>query len=157
MKYVALGGCGDMARFAVQTALNFDFVEQIIVADRDGATATEFAGECGPRVGHTEIDVRDESSLLGLLQGVDAVLNDVGPYFKFGPTVLQAAIEAKCNYVDLNDDWEATVEMLDLDEPLTLPRYHPDIKNSYNVMVASEAVAGAYVREVCRAVRLLVK
>lgn len=33
MRVIAVGGCGGMGRFAVQTALTFDFVDQLIIAD----------------------------------------------------------------------------------------------------------------------------
>ena len=33
MKVLALGGSGGMGRYAVETALTFDGIEQIIVAD----------------------------------------------------------------------------------------------------------------------------
>jgi hypothetical protein len=32
IKALALGGCGDMGRYAVQTALDFDFIDQIVIA-----------------------------------------------------------------------------------------------------------------------------
>jgi hypothetical protein len=32
VRVIAMGGCGGMGRFAVQTALTFDFVDQIVVA-----------------------------------------------------------------------------------------------------------------------------
>ena len=50
MKVLALGGCGGMGRYAVRTALEFDFVEEVVVADRDGDAASRFAHECGPVV-----------------------------------------------------------------------------------------------------------
>ena len=51
IRVVALGGCGGMGQFAVRTAVDFDFVEEIVVADRDQARAREFAErgyELGP-------------------------------------------------------------------------------------------------------------
>ena len=39
-------------------------------------------------------------------------MNTVGPYYRFGVQVLDACIEAKCNYLDINDDWEPTLAML---------------------------------------------
>lgn len=116
MRVIAMGGCGGMGRFAVQTALTFDFVDQIVVADRNGEAAATFTEECGPKATHQEIDVQDYSKLVGLLKGADVVLADVGPYYKFGMPVLRAAIETGCHYIDINDDWEPTLEMLDLDE-----------------------------------------
>jgi saccharopine dehydrogenase-like NADP-dependent oxidoreductase len=116
MRVVALGGCGGMGRFAVRTALTYDFVDEIIIADLDGERARAFAQECGQKVSHNEIDVEDSSALTSLLSDADMVLTTVGPYYKFGVPILRAAIEVGCNYIDINDDWEPTLEMLDLDE-----------------------------------------
>jgi saccharopine dehydrogenase-like NADP-dependent oxidoreductase len=115
MKVIAVGGCGGMGQFAVRTALTFDFVREIVVADRDGARARAFAERCGPKAAPMELDVLDEKALSSALRGKDVVLATVGPYYRFGLPVLRAAIAAGCDYVDINDDWEPTLEMLDLD------------------------------------------
>ncbi len=116
MKVVALGGCGGMGMFAVRTALDFDFVEEIVIADLDGERARAFAEQCGPKAKSARVDVQDPEALSRILEGVDVVLTTVGPYFRFGVPILKAAIKAGCHYIDINDDWEPTLEMLDLDE-----------------------------------------
>ena len=116
IKVLALGGCGDMGRFAVQTALDFDFVDQIIIADIDKNSAEKFARQCGSKAGFAQIDVENKKGLLDLLSGTDVVLNTVGPYYRFGVQVLEACIESGCHYLDINDDWEPTLDMLELDE-----------------------------------------
>jgi saccharopine dehydrogenase-like NADP-dependent oxidoreductase len=115
MRVVALGGCGGMGRFAVRTALTYEFVDEIIIADLDGERARAFAQECGQKVSHKQIDVEDSSALKSLLSDADIVLTTVGPYYKFGVPILRSAIEVGCHYIDINDDWEPTLEMLDLD------------------------------------------
>lgn len=116
MKVVALGGCGGMGQFAVRTGLGFDFIDEIVVADRDGERARSFAERCGPKVSALELDVEDSQGLAHVLEGVDVVLAAVGPYFRFGVPILRAAIKARCHYIDINDDWEPTLEMLELDD-----------------------------------------
>ena len=59
MRVIALGGCGGMGRFAVRTALNYDFVKEIIIADRNREMARSLANECGSKAGYREIDVKD--------------------------------------------------------------------------------------------------
>jgi saccharopine dehydrogenase (NAD+, L-lysine-forming) len=44
----------------------------------------------------------------------DIVINTVGPFYRHGTKVLAAAIEAKKNYVDICDDYDATRELLAL-------------------------------------------
>ena len=36
IRVVALGGCGGMGQFAVRTAIHFDFIDEIVIADRIG-------------------------------------------------------------------------------------------------------------------------
>jgi saccharopine dehydrogenase-like NADP-dependent oxidoreductase len=105
-----------MGRYAAKTAVSFDFVERLTVADLDARAAERLASTLGAKAGAAGIDVTDAVSLERLLAGTDAVLNTVGPFFRFGPPVLRAAIRARCHYLDINDDWESTVAMLDMDD-----------------------------------------
>jgi saccharopine dehydrogenase-like NADP-dependent oxidoreductase len=116
MIVVALGGCGGMGRHAVRTALEFDQVDQILIADRDKSRAAQFARSCGDKTAPWEIDVTNSKSLAKLLDLGDVVLNTVGPFYQLGVPILKTAIETGCNYLDINDDWEPTLEMLKLDE-----------------------------------------
>jgi len=100
----------------VATALRYPFIAQIIIADRDRERAAAFAGACGPKASAVSLDAEDEDALRQLLRRADVVLNTAGPFYRFGIKVLRAAIEAGCHYLDINDDWEPTLEMLEMDE-----------------------------------------
>jgi saccharopine dehydrogenase-like NADP-dependent oxidoreductase len=114
MKVIALGGTGGMGRYAVRTAAGFDFVKEIVIADRDGEAAGRLATEVGEKATSTAVDVRDTAALKAVVARGDVVLNTVGPFFRFGPPILRAVIETGRNYLDICDDWEPTLEMLDL-------------------------------------------
>ena len=116
MKVLALGGSGGMGRYAVETALTFDGIEQIIVADINEEAASNFANSLPQKVVGIGLDVTDRSKLTEIMLNVDVVLNTVGPFFKYGPPVLEAAIEGGCHYLDINDDWEPTLDMLKMHE-----------------------------------------
>jgi len=116
MKVLALGGSGGMGRWAARTAATLQEVEQLVVADLNGESAVEFACTLGPKAKGIALDVTDPDALHSALTQADAVLNTVGPFYRFGTLVLQAAIRAKCHYVDICDDWEPTLELLALDE-----------------------------------------
>ena len=105
-----------MGRFAVKTVLGFDFLDQIIIADLNRKSAENFARQCGSKTSFAQIDVENKKDLHDLLSETDVVLNTVGPYYRFGVQVLEACIEAGCHYLDINDDWEPTLDMLELDE-----------------------------------------
>jgi saccharopine dehydrogenase-like NADP-dependent oxidoreductase len=114
MRAIVLGA-GGMGQYAAKTAVRFEFVDELIIADLDGAAARCVAAALGPKARHATVDVTDAGALVHLLGDADAVLNTVGPFFRFGPPVLRAAIGAKCHYFDINDDWESTVAMLEMD------------------------------------------
>lgn len=114
MKLLILG-CGGMGRYAAKTASTLDFIEELTVADLDLETARRLASALGTSTHAAGVDVTDRIALEHLLRRADVVLNTVGPFFRFGPPVLRAALAAGCHYLDINDDWESTVAMLDMD------------------------------------------
>jgi saccharopine dehydrogenase-like NADP-dependent oxidoreductase len=115
MKIVALGA-GGMGRYAGRTAASFDFVDEIVVGDLNEAAAKSFANSLGKKARPMRVDVTDPASLDIALAGADAVLNSVGPFYRLGPPVLEAAIRNRVHYLDLNDDWESTEAMLAFDD-----------------------------------------
>ena len=116
LKIAALGGCGGMGAIAVQTLIKQNFFGEIIVVDIDFDRVNQFVQNCkDQRLKARQLDITDKKALYELLAPVDIVMNTVGPYYKFGVPVLQTAIDAKCHYIDLNDDWKPTLDMLSLD------------------------------------------
>ncbi|MEV4251239.1 saccharopine dehydrogenase NADP-binding domain-containing protein, partial [Streptosporangium canum] len=118
MRILALGGPGAMGRIAVRVATGLPGVQEIVVADRDVDAARRLVRElAGSRVRMSarEVDVADEVQLEAALAGADIVLNTVGPFYRFGLGVLRAAIRTRTHYLDICDDWEPTLQMLDLD------------------------------------------
>jgi saccharopine dehydrogenase-like NADP-dependent oxidoreductase len=114
-RVLALGGCGEVGRYAVRTLLREEPLAEVVVADLDGERASAWAAECGPRVTARRLDVTDEGALRSALAEVDVVMNTVGPYFRFGVPVLRASLEVGRSYLDVCDDWEPTLRMLELD------------------------------------------
>ncbi|MDO1451869.1 saccharopine dehydrogenase NADP-binding domain-containing protein [Rhodocytophaga aerolata] len=116
MKVILLGA-GGMGRWAAHTAVSFKLITRLTVADHNLAYARQLADHCGSKAQAMALDVTDQRALLRALQAHDVVLNCVGPYYRFGLPTLKAAIEAGCHYLDLCDDWEPTLEILQLSEP----------------------------------------
>ncbi|GAB4352763.1 MAG: saccharopine dehydrogenase NADP-binding domain-containing protein [Candidatus Abyssubacteria bacterium] len=112
MRIVALGGCGVIGTATVKAFLNMTEAAEIIIADRNGKAALDMAKGLGTRVTAAEVNVENAAQLDRILANADIVLNTVGPFYRFGPSVLQAAIRTKTHYIDINDDWEPTLEML---------------------------------------------
>ncbi|MCK7621620.1 saccharopine dehydrogenase NADP-binding domain-containing protein [Streptomyces sp. RS10V-4] len=117
MKLLALGGAGAMGRVAARVAAALPGVHELVIADRDldaARRAAALAAGSPVPVRATRVDVTDERELHAALAEADAVVNTVGPYYRYGLDVLRAAIRTGTHYLDICDDWEPTVEMLEL-------------------------------------------
>ena len=115
MKILAIGGCGSMGRYAMRAIQNFSAIEEIIIADINKETAEVFADSLNHKVSAIRLDVNDASALKQAMGHINIVVNTCGPYFKFGAPILSAAISSGCNYIDICDDWEPTIDMMKLD------------------------------------------
>jgi saccharopine dehydrogenase-like NADP-dependent oxidoreductase len=114
MKILAIGGCGSMGRYAMRAVQNYSAIEEIIIADINKETAEAFAESLNQKVSAIQLDVNDASALKQAMENIDIVVNTCGPYFKFGAPILSAAISSGCNYIDICDDWEPTIDMMKL-------------------------------------------
>ena len=63
MKILALGGSGGMGRFAVETAMHFDSIEKIIVADINEQSAIDFAYSMNEKVSGIGLDITNTEKL----------------------------------------------------------------------------------------------
>ena len=115
MRILAIGGSGSMARYAMRATQNFSAVDEIVIADINKEAANSFASTLNNKVSAIQLDVTDSKALKNSMKGVDTVVNTCGPFFKFGTPILSTAISSGCNYVDICDDWEPTLDMLNLD------------------------------------------
>ncbi len=120
-KIVVLGGCGGIGSVAVRALTATDDYSRIVVADQRADAAQEYAVSLASETGRAGIvgeavDAASPESVAGVIGGADAVLNCVGPFYRFGPPLLEAAIDAGIDYVDVCDDLDATVRELGLDE-----------------------------------------
>jgi saccharopine dehydrogenase-like NADP-dependent oxidoreductase len=112
MRVLAVGGAGGMGRHACRIAASLNRIDDLVVTDLDEGRAAAFAATIGPPARAFGLDVTDEKPLLAALREADAVINTAGPFFRFGVPVLRAAIMAGCDYLDICDDWEPTLDML---------------------------------------------
>ena len=113
---VVLGGAGGVGRVAVETLTHLTGVDEVVVTDLHLAAAEAVVAELGSaKLTPAAVDVADHDALVALLGRADVVLNCVGPFYRFGPPTLRAAIAAGVGYVDICDDLDATRALLDLD------------------------------------------
>ncbi|WP_238997379.1 saccharopine dehydrogenase NADP-binding domain-containing protein, partial [Mycolicibacterium sp. CBMA 361] len=104
-----------MGAHACRVLASAEEIAEVIVADRNEQAAHALAEQLGPRARALALDISNAAMLGDALIDVDIVLNTAGPFYRFGPLVLRAAITARTHYLDICDDFEPTLEMLDLD------------------------------------------
>ncbi len=105
-----------MGAYASRTLAADAAVDEVIVADIDEASALAVVEDTGSKTTALRLDIYDDEALRTALKGVDVVLGTAGPFYRHGRHVLEAAIEAGIDYLDICDDWEPTLQMLELDE-----------------------------------------
>jgi lysine 6-dehydrogenase len=116
MRFVVLGGAGDMGNQAVRTLASQPGVSEVMVAELNLAAAEKLAAELAGPVRACRVDATDHQALVEAIRGYDVALGFVGPFVYFEGSVARAAIEAGVNYVSIADDYEAAREALALDE-----------------------------------------
>ena len=104
-----------MGQAAVRAIAEFREVSQILVLDRDPARARDLVDDVGP-VAQAETFDADRDDLLRHLSDASVVLSTLGPFTRFGERILRSAVAAGCDYVDINDDWEPTLDVLALSD-----------------------------------------
>ena len=115
MNIVVLGGCGDMGSHVVRELLAHSEAT-VTIADYRLERAKELASELGERARAAFVDANDEFSLLSVLEGADAAVGCIGPFYAFAAKMAKAAVKAGVNYVDICDDYGPIEELFALDE-----------------------------------------
>jgi saccharopine dehydrogenase (NAD+, L-lysine-forming) len=116
-KVLILGACGGIGSVATRALLTSDLVDSLVLSDYNQPLLEKFCEELSDaRVSACSLDVNDQASLKNSIQECDVVVNCVGPFYKYGPPILRAAIEVGRDYVDICDDLDATIAQLELDE-----------------------------------------
>ena len=116
---LVLGGAGGVGEVACRALATAAEVDTLVVADQEaeaaGALAARLSRTAVGRVRHLGVDVGDPTALRAAMADADLVVNCAGPFYRYGPPTLQAAIEAGVDYLDVCDDLEPTQRMLALD------------------------------------------
>ena len=117
MKILVLGGAGQEGRRTVSDLIDSEQVKSVVIGDLNLDAANELKMELSnDKVSTLQIDATVNAELIKAMKDVDVAATFVGPYYRFGVPILKAAIEAGCNYVDICDDAEPTMELLELHE-----------------------------------------
>ena len=114
-KVTVLGGGGAVGSIAAETLAGSGVFSDITVADINTAAARRVAGKLkGIKAYALDFDADSPQSIRKTIYDSAVVLNCVGPFYRYGPTILRTVIDARINYVDVCDDFDATEKMLDM-------------------------------------------
>ena len=112
--FLVLGGAGDMGS-AVVRDLVFSKVESVEIGDYNKAGTNKLVREL--KNSQTDVkglfvDASKKKELVEAISRSDIVVNAVGPFYKFESMIVDAAIEAGRDYVDICDDYDATLQVM---------------------------------------------
>lgn len=113
-----LGGAGVVGSICVRTLARTGAFAHIRVADADYERARRLADALGGEpagISAVRVDATDPLSIRAAVEGSSVAVNCIGPFYRFGPQVLSAVCDARVNYVDVCDDFDATEKILAMD------------------------------------------
>ena len=117
MRYAVLGGAGIEGTGIVRDLVNSG-VGEVVIADCNVEKAQTLAAELAStrtRVSAAFVDADDHIGMVDVMKKSDVVASALGPFYKYGVKTVRAAIDARVPYVDINDDYDATEAVLELD------------------------------------------
>jgi saccharopine dehydrogenase-like NADP-dependent oxidoreductase len=113
MRIVVLGGCGNMGRGVVGDLIAHTAAE-VVIADYRFQHAQDYAEQLGTGASAEAVDANDPASLAAVLDGADAAVGAIGPFYRYALPMATAAVQAGVHYVDLCDDYGPVEELLGL-------------------------------------------
>jgi lysine 6-dehydrogenase len=120
MRVLVVGGAGAMGRWTVRDLTESEGVDEVVVADLDGARAREAAGWSAARSGSNgtaqvsalALDAGDPDALRRAFDGADVVCNCA--VFSLNLPVMEACADTGTHYVDLGGLFHTTRRQLTL-------------------------------------------
>ncbi|HOJ71955.1 MAG TPA: saccharopine dehydrogenase NADP-binding domain-containing protein [Syntrophorhabdaceae bacterium] len=108
MKVLVVGGTGGMGQGVARDLIKQAQIQNVVLGDInvDPARVQEKL-RASEKIALRLLDVNDHNGLVEAIKGVDVVVNCAGPFYKTAVAVAKAAVEARVNYIDICDDYEA--------------------------------------------------
>jgi saccharopine dehydrogenase-like NADP-dependent oxidoreductase len=116
---VLLLGCGEIGKEALRDLYHYGIFEEIIVGTRNLSNSSDFISALNgrsTRIKQISIDISNADAVADLMKGCAVAVNCAGPNYKYELPVAKAAIKSRVPLVDINDEYEITYKMYDLDE-----------------------------------------
>lgn len=118
MKALLLG-CGEIGKEALRDLYDYGIFEEIIVGTLTLLNSNSFIPSLlgrSTKIREVRIDISDSDAVAELMKGCTVAVNCAGPNYKYELPVAIAAIKARVPLVDVNDEYEITYKMYELDE-----------------------------------------
>lgn len=108
MRALVVGGTGGMGQGVARDLIKQERITNVILGDlRVDPERVQEKLRLSSKVSVQGIDVYDHDALVRTIRQADVVINCAGPFYKTAVAVAMAAVEAKVNYIDICDDYEA--------------------------------------------------
>jgi saccharopine dehydrogenase-like NADP-dependent oxidoreductase len=114
MNVLVLGGCADMAVPLNKLLKEDREIKSVVLSDINLEKAKKLAEAYGPKFSAASVDANDAEQVKALMAGKDMVYCFVGPFYRFEKKLAGCAIEAGVNYVSICDDYDAYLEVIEL-------------------------------------------
>jgi lysine 6-dehydrogenase len=109
MEALVLGGTGGMGQGVARDLIKQEQIKKVILGDINiDPSRVQDKLRASGKVSLRQIDVNDHEGLVRTIKDADVVINCAGPFYKTAVAVARAAVEARVNYIDICDDYEAT-------------------------------------------------
>ncbi len=108
MKALVLGGTGGMGQGVARDLIKQEQITKVTLGDiNTDPNRVQEKLRASEKVSLIRIDVNDHKGMVSAIKDVDVVINCAGPFYKTAVEVAKAAVDAKVNYIDICDDYEA--------------------------------------------------
>ncbi len=108
MRVLVMGGLGGMGQGVSRDLIKQDKIEKVILGDiNTDPSRMQDKLRASEKTSLIKIDVNDHQGMVNAIKEADVVINCAGPFYKTAVAVARAAVEAKTNYIDICDDYEA--------------------------------------------------
>ena len=108
MRALVVGGTGGMGQGVARDLIKQERIKKVILGDiNTDPGRVQDKLRASDKVSLIRIDVNDHNGMVSAIRDVDVVINCAGPFYKTAVAVARAAVEAKVNYIDICDDYEA--------------------------------------------------
>jgi saccharopine dehydrogenase (NAD+, L-lysine-forming) len=117
MRVLVIGGTGGMGQGVARDLIKQEQITNVTLGDINiDPNRIQEKLRAISKVTAVKIDVNDHAGLVKAIKEVDVVINCAGPFYKTAVAVARAAVEAKVNYIDICDDYEAVPILFSLED-----------------------------------------